>query len=477
MTQYDYSFRVVADRRLTYTHPQVEQYQREKDIHLVEQADALLFEDAPCFSNAEIETLLKSDPDLNRRWQGFFGRRIHAVGAKNLDIPAYFPGHTIPAPGSQICCDGVQYRGSLLIDQYRHLLTFDGGKPLPGQIANFNAGSATKTRKIHSDHFWPWLYVRKPQLVFIEATESESNSDSMLEELHEQVSRLLNVQSAQVDAILGLMHRAWSTTVGPAYSPNTVKIVDSVLKQTSPDARSLDLLFELEAFAGYTTALQRLQPVASGIFGSSWIDVSMRSLELIRGTELCVNHRLFSELFNLADRGFAPIVINEFDNVSDGNHRLTASWIWNILSQCGDVSWDLEDLEFQYRIRDVVCSHFNMCQVSMHEALHHLGVFLKRDETRQRLIEVLRPRILAHGSLDEVPVVFLPEYFSSTVVKHSYDSGVAVVRVSPCVYEDMQSNPHAVLPPRSSYHFTDCAPLPWFTLVDSRERVSLGVRS
>ena len=44
-------------------------------------------------------------------------------------------------------------------------------------------------------------------------------------------------------------------------------------------------------------------------------------------------------------------------------------------------------------------------------------------------------------------------------------TGTVVERACPSIYEAMSLNEHLVLPPRASYHFTDAALLPWFTVL------------
>lgn len=469
----DFGFRAHCDSRLTYSYPQVETYEKEKDIQIVEQPQVLKFFDAPCEVSPELVRVLDDTPQMTRRWHGFFGRRIHAATADNLDIPAYFPGHTVPAPGSQACCNGVRYRGSLLADQYRDLLGFDGGQPYLKHGRLVSSAASVRARPIKQRHFWPWHYIQQPELRFVDS-EVEPSADGaegdVVDHLRHSVQALRKQKDASVGRLLTFLHQAWTNTTVPTYSDVSLSVVERVLVDNAEylnGDQALKLLFELEGFAGYSTLVDKVNPVASGIFSGNWIDVGTLPLQACRGTEFCISSRLFSELRNLSKRGFAPIVLNEFENVSDGNHRLTASWIWNILSRCLEFEWDLDNLQFQLRVRDVV-QQMAPSEVSKHEALHHLGVFLNKDEYRLQLNGEIRSLIMQAGSFQQVPVVFLPEYFSATVVKHAYDAGVATLRVSPAVYEAMRHNSNAVLPPRASYHFTDCALLPWFSVVGSR---------
>jgi hypothetical protein len=183
-----------------------------------------------------------------------------------------------------------------------------------------------------------------------------------------------------------------------------------------------------------------------------------------RASELCVQERLLDELNTLSTRGFAPLVINEFGTISDGNHRLTASWIWNILAQCLDCQWDLSDIAFQRRVARIV-SNEKIEPVSLHEALRHIALLLQNSSTQEMLNCRLRNRIRQTNLIKELPIVLLSEYSAVPVAKHLYDNGTANVRVRPGLYQALSRNSMAVLPARGQYHFTDCAPLPWFNVL------------
>ena len=60
----------------------------------------------------------------------------------------------------------------------------------------------------------------------------------------------------------------------------------------------LPLLFELEAFASYSTMVEKLDVVASGFFDGRWLDVARMKIEDIKATEQCRTDRLLDELIN-----------------------------------------------------------------------------------------------------------------------------------------------------------------------------------
>lgn len=178
-------------------------------------------------------------------------------------------------------------------------------------------------------------------------------------------------------------------------------------------------------------------------------------------------------MINLSSRGFAPVVINEYGLVADGNHRLTAAYVWNILKYCQDLPWCLENDQFQKRAaafagavqNGLLKTNSPVSPISIHQAFGHLSHFLCRPDWRARLNSYTRPLLKRHDFVSELPVVVLPEYLSGAVVKSLYDDGEKIERACPSLYEAMSLNSHLVLPPRASYHFTDAALLPWFTVL------------
>ncbi|MEZ4544398.1 MAG: hypothetical protein R3C24_10895 [Cyanobacteriota/Melainabacteria group bacterium] len=43
----------------------------------------------------------------------------------------------------------------------------------------------------------------------------------------------------------------------------------------------------------------------------------------------------------------APVVINEHESIADGNHRLTAAWLWNLLNASVKTCWKIDDTNFK----------------------------------------------------------------------------------------------------------------------------------
>jgi hypothetical protein len=244
-------------------------------------------------------------------------------------------------------------------------------------------------------------------------------------------------------------------------------------EQSIEEDNLLPFLFELEGMTSHITLNDNRSIFARGVFAGNFIEVSMMPLVSINATEFCVEERLLDETINLTSRGFAPVIINEYNLVADGNHRLTASHLWNILKFAQDLDWCLENGDFQKRVasypeavkKGLLKQDGRLNSISLHQCLSHLARYLSRPDWRARLVSHIKPLLRKHDFIDELPVVVLPEYSSGAVVKSLYDEGIARQRACPSIYEALWKDENLVLPPRASYHFTDSALLPWFTVL------------
>ena len=230
----------------------------------------------------------------------------------------------------------------------------------------------------------------------------------------------------------------------------------------------------MEAFASYITYLEKIDPIASGVFSENWLDVGYLPLVSIKPTELCVTERLYSELFNIHEIGFAPIVVNEFDSVADGNHRLTSAWLWNILKFCSNVPWNVESSLFKSRMKQyALLNESAMGDLMLYESFKQLGKLLSDKDKARNLESRLKPVVKQHKTITKMPVVFSPEYSTNAVIKSDYDLNKELRRVPPLLYELLANSQDLVLPPRASYHFTDSVPMPWFKVLEEEAPVSL----
>lgn len=463
----------------SYSVPVVDLYQSEKNIQVVSGSIGMA----------------GGEPDRHIDSGTFFAWRLkQALGLESAS-PSYFPGAVIPGPGGAACAELL--RGNLLFEQFQFLLDFDGeAAERIFRLAGESHSEFSQTEQAPPRFFssqatghgaWLWKYVEAPELFFLHQLDLPPRPAahaglalSALAALARQKWREVQVgaESCALEDLLGLISRAWysSTRGAVVWTEGALQAVRlAVLQYRSfvDDENLLPFLFELEAMASYLSLGEKKRSFARGVFAGNYIEVAMAPITSIKATEFCVRERLFDEVINLSGRGFAPIVVNEYGLVADGNHRLSAAYIWNILKYTQDLEWCLENDHFQKRVADfgravekgLVGQAGTISAVSLHQALDHLAQFLCRPEWRARLNNYTKPLLKSHDFIGELPVVHLPEYLSGAVIKADYDDGIATMRACPSVYEAMADNENFVLPPRASYHFTDAALLPWFKVL------------
>ena len=484
--------------------PALDVYQSQKNIQVVSNADPL------CFGKENPQPACQASMTASQA--KFFGLRIEmALGLATEARPSYFPGAVIPGPGGASCSE-VE-RGNLLFDQFKFVLAFDPEMQArisgPQHAGHSGQGSQTSQsaqagRPDQSKLFcreeaggepWLWQYIEAPRLYFLyQATapveeSADRNINSALAVFADAAQTNYNSAAAEdfsaavTAKLLAFISDAWfrpSSGMAPvSWGEQSIERAAQALRQYQPHVKASNLLpflFEVEAMASHVSLAEESsvrESFARGVFAGNFIDVSMAPVVNIKATEFCVRERLFDEVINLSSRGFAPVVINEYGLVADGNHRLTASFVWNILKFTQDLDWSLENDEFQKRVAQFTGAVLNgllkypaqLSPVTMHQALNHLAYFLCRPDWRARLNSYTKPLLKRHDFIFELPVVVLPEYLSGAVVKSLYDEGQTVQRACPSIYEAMSLNNHLVLPPRASYHFTDAALLPWFTVL------------
>jgi hypothetical protein len=407
--------------------------------------------------------------------------------AETAAIPCYFPGPVIPGPGG-LHCHEVN-RGNLLFDQFKNLVAYDSKTQArllqlnSSEQKDFKPATTLFTTDAEVNEPWSWSEIPAPALAFLHqvvelesAVATAAGSAAPLATLAEkaellfEAARVAGFSPESTLELITLIRTAWHrSTVSGAIESVQIEKAALTLRQNENKINSQNLLyvlFELDAQVSYKTISAGLQTFAAGVFAGNFVEVALYPLAKLGATEFCVRERLFDEVINLVGRGFAPVVINELGLVADGNHRVTASWIWNILKFTADrgLDWSLDSVEFQKAAGEYF-TNTRESAVSRHEALSHLAHFLSRPEYRSKLNTYIRPLLADYDYIKELPVVFLPEYLSQAVVKSHYDEGTRIERACPSVYETLAMNDSLVLPPRASYHFTDSALLPWFTVL------------
>lgn len=380
----------------------------------------------------------------------FFERRIFAI-LNGTEVPSLYPGNFISAPGS---ANQYTNRGSSFYDQYMHFRNLGWFQNERVQIS---------LRDVESPSSWHFPLIQIPKLSYVLGNTKKwfGNSNTRPEQV--EISRDLSfIESMRT------VRKFWNTSYCH-YTLEAICFGDkyfSLIKRSNPD-KTLEALFELEGFLSYVSATKGLEQILSGNLYGNWVEVHKLELESIKQTELCVTARIKDELRNLCTTTFAPIVINEHKNVADGNHRLTTSWIWNLLTDCLETPWDLQS-QFQEAVsKSPTLKKLEKFPITLHQVLFHLGLILSDAEEAKSMEQMLKPVMLATGSkINMVPVLVLPEYLSCASDKQDYDTGNSIKRAHPKVYEMMAANSNLVLPPRASYHYTDKVLLPWFKVID-----------
>lgn len=267
------------------------------------------------------------------------------------------------------------------------------------------------------------------------------------------------VTSNEQSAILQAIHSQWTSSRVFPYSTPSLEVACIILKNIASNRTAHQrVLFELESFASYISMSWWFHPVMSGIFAGNWLEVAFVPLVFLRPSELCIASRLMDELEKLVEGSVAPLVVNEYRIIADGNHRLISAWIWNVLHGCRNVLWQPESDAFQSIIEETL-DKLSAGPIVKHEVLRNLSILVNEHGDRLAAVrKSLEPREL----IESLPAVFLPEYSCGAVYKDSYEKNAQVERIPPEFFEVMNLASNVVLPERSSYHFTDSSLLPWF---------------
>jgi hypothetical protein len=264
-----------------------------------------------------------------------------------------------------------------------------------------------------------------------------------------------------------LVHRSWSNETGTEYQDECLEIALSALGQNSE--RTLATLFELEEFASYCTLRSKLEVAQGLLYGSKWVDIAYRKIGQIRASEKCVPLRLLRELEKISIGQTAPLLVNEFNCVADGNHRLAASWIWNGLNSVKSESWNLDNARFEKQL----LSYFNenlspITKLAVSNALEGLSSLLTERESKQRLIN-LRKFVVSHV-VETLPVVPILSYSGLALDRRVYESAGRLCRFNPGHYQILQDNFATCLPEKACYHLADRIPLPLVSVITMEDR-------
>jgi hypothetical protein len=173
---------------------------------------------------------------------------------------------------------------------------------------------------------------------------------------------------------------------------------------------------------------------------------------------------------NLASGRTAPLIVNELSCVCDGNHRLGAVWIWNMLHTCPDVLWQTGNPLFEARLSTFFNKHRNeRTHVALVNALEGLSSLLNLEESAQALLSLSTE--IAAKQVEILPVVPMPSYNKFALDLIAFESEGQFNRFDPQYYWILQAQCDTFLPARACYHFADRVAMPWFSVLSKSAKM------
>lgn len=410
--------------------------------------------------------------DLEKsRWKHLFGPRLYAavngsaIRNKNLILPESFSGTTPTGLNA----------GTTQYDRFKRIIELQS-KVEPTEW-KWKTGAVSRTS---ADCEWPWLHIEKP---FISALNPDlmyswhnnsSASQRLLADRLLEFAKRTNFSPEIINSVLELVHCEWAKTLNSFYDHSSLLFCSEILKQQLTERsltaeETLELLFEMEYFAFYSSLANRYKNLYAGEFEGYWLEIVDLPLSRLKPTELCQTGRLFDELVNLYQGRTAPVIVNEYESIADGNHRLTASWLWNLLRASAKEDWSIRSDHFQTALARFFEEHKEIISpVTVHEVARHLAAILEDSSKFKFLENQIKPWMLSSKPskrIDSIPAVVLTTYNSLAAIAEPYDLNQEIIRFEPGIYEALVNLHCKVLPARACYHFADRVPLPWFALV------------
>jgi len=383
-------------------------------------------------------------------FDNFYGPRLRLAAAWILghDFIARFPGTHVPDLGN----DGRVYSvGSLALDRFVRAARWQGGVMDEGDKPVFSLESTPRVAH------WPWAFPEPEITTIVPAPVRPVASEEVLRAFSEQL-----LSSGDP---LRMIESAWSPRTRPGHDDQSRLLASVCLQGGVP---GLPLLFELEDVIAHARWMRRQVCVGRGVYRGCYLEVYMQALQAIRNTELAQTLRVLQELRSLIERGFAPIVVNEYGANVDGTHRQTASWLWNLLHRLSVQDLNLSADRLHTHVAAFLAQYADlMGPVTVREVLRILAELIRDPASRQVLAHEILPATFHHPQVWKLPVLFLREASWPTVRYREYLDGERAVRVDPLVYEAMRDDPSLVLPAHGQgpYHLTDRELVPWFNIL------------
>jgi hypothetical protein len=386
--------------------------------------------------------------DQTSLWRHVYAPRISRIDGNEVLVPGLFPGQS-PAISQSYGKENFALE-RLRAFEAHHFFAKKGISSKPKTIAL----EATS---------WKWQHLSRAKFEPVLCADiSQAQSICALEKEIIAVAREVTDKQAMVQ-LFDYIHMVWSA--GPALEYDQTAL--DIALQAFPrgvDSRSVAIVLELEEFASYCTLRAKFDLVTSGFYCEKWVDVAAQPVETIRASEKCWPGRIVQELENISQGRIAPLLVNEFGCVADGNHRLAAAWIWNMLHHCRELDWQTGCASFEAILERFIKSKpVSHSALAVANALEGLSSILNSRESRQHLLR-LKDLIQLHR-IERLPVVPILSYNGLAVDRHSFESGGKLERFAPKHYVDLQNDSNTFLPARACYHFADRVPLPWFSIL------------
>lgn len=384
------------------------------------------------------------------RFDLFYGPRLYLAsrGDVGKDFLARFPGTHVPHLGNK---GQVYSLGSLAIARFMRASLWQGGVLCDGSEKVFTIEETPPAC------VWPWQYP-EPRLSTIVPMAHRGTVS------HERLQVFLR-DVVQVSEPLEAIESAWSFHASSRHSALSREWFEQI---TNEGDKSLPFLFELEDTLAQLSWVREHDCVGHGFYRGCYLELYLMELSEIRNTEIAQTGRVLQELCTLIDRGFAPVVVNEYGANVDGTHRQTASWLWNLLHGLSVEDLSLSSPRLQSHIVSFLSEYKDqMGPVTVREVLRILAELIKDPTSRLVLIQQILPAVRIHPRVRRLPVLFLREASWPTVRYREYLGGERAVRVDPLIYERMDADPSLVLPAHGQgpYHLTDRELVYWFDVL------------
>ncbi|HEY9678366.1 MAG TPA: hypothetical protein V6C76_10175 [Drouetiella sp.] len=334
------------------------------------------------------------------------------------------------------------------------------------RLNQFAIGSTPSTIEVpNPPACWAWKVIEKSDAAPV------TNAPSKLLPVDNSLA-IFASKARSIEALRGTfvkIHRCWSNTDAPDYPEEALRIALAALC-TQPAAlrastqSALAVILELEEYASYCALLSKFEPVWKMQRARTWIEVSFTEPAKIRASEKCFPEKILVELQKLSSGSTVPLLVNEFGCVADGNHRLTASWIWNALHFAPNENWAPGDASFEHKLLSYFEKYSDDANALVKSnALDALAALLFSEHSRKQLNQLRGP--IASYVVATLPVVPILSYNGFALDRLAMQVSGYPSRFNPLNYQDLRDDPFTTFPVKACYHLADHLPLPAFNVL------------